>query len=74
MSRTSGKRAPSYRDVLDRLDEAFPGRELLTRGEVAAWLGVHRNTVAKNYAWPKGKVSKAQVARSLSADEEERPA
>ncbi len=56
----------AYLDILDRLDEAFPDRELLTRAEVAAWLGVHRNTVTRRFGWPRGMISKVQVARSVS--------
>ena len=57
---------PDYRDLLMRLDEAFPGRELLTKSDVAGWLGVAPKTVSRRYGWPRGKVSKTQVARSVS--------
>ena len=53
-----------YRDLLDRLDAAFPGKEMLTKAEVAEWLGVGRNTVTRRYGWPRGKITKTQVARS----------
>lgn len=49
-----------------RLDEAFPQQETLTRQDVAAWLGVSRNTVARRYKFPAGRVTKTQVARSVA--------
>lgn len=55
-----------YRDLLMRLDEAFPQQETLTRQDVAAWLGVSRNTVARRYKFPAGRVTKTQVARSVA--------
>lgn len=57
---------PDYRDLLERLDVAFPGKEMLTKREVAEWLGVGRNTVNRRYGWPRGKVTKTQVARSVA--------
>ena len=55
-----------YRELLMRLDNAFPERETLTRQDVAEWLGVSRNTVTRRYKWPAGRVTKTQVARSLA--------
>jgi hypothetical protein len=56
-----------YRDLLERLDTAFPGKELLTRKEIAEWLGCGQNTVTRRYHFPSGKVPKTQVARSLAS-------
>lgn len=56
-----------YRDLLERLDTSFPDKEMLTRKEVAAWLGIGINTVTRRYHWPAGKVTKTQVARSLAS-------
>lgn len=61
------KEKADYRDLLERLDAAFPGRELLTKRDVAAWLGVNEKTVKRRYGWPRGKVSKTQVARAVSS-------
>lgn len=55
-----------YRDTLERLDTAFPGRELLTRGEIAAFLGMHPRTVKRKYDFPPGKVPKTTVARMVA--------
>ena len=55
-----------YRDLLERLDEAFPERELLTRGEIAAFLGVNPRTVKRRYDFPAGRVTKTLVARRLA--------
>ena len=56
-----------YRDILERLDVAFPGKELLEKKDVAAWLGVDPRTVARRYKFPPGKVTKTQVARAVSS-------
>lgn len=58
---------PEYRDLLERLDEAFPNKEMLTRQEVADWLGVGRNTVTRRYKWPAGRVTKTMVARAVAS-------
>ena len=56
-----------FRDNLERLDEAFPGKELLTQREAAAYCGVCRQTIAKYVpAVPGGaKISKTSLARYL---------
>ena len=55
-----------YRDLLMRLDEAFPGRELLTREEVATFLGVNPRTVKRRYDFPAGRVTKTAIARAVA--------
>ncbi|MBO7668347.1 MAG: hypothetical protein J6T26_07785 [Firmicutes bacterium] len=55
-----------YRDVLERLDAAFPGRELLTKAEIAGWMGIHISTVTRRFRWPRGLVAKTTVARAIS--------
>ena len=55
-----------YRDLLMRLDEAYPGRELLTREEVAAFLGVNPRTVKRRYDFPAGRVTKTAIARAVA--------
>ena len=57
---------PDFRETLARLDEAFPGRELLTREEVAAFLGVNPRTVKRRYDFPAGRVTKTLVARAVA--------
>ena len=55
-----------YRDLLMRLDEAYPGRELLTRGEIAVFLGVNPRTVKRRYDFPAGRVTKTAIARAVA--------
>lgn len=55
-----------YRELLMRLDESFPGRELLTREEVATFLGVNPRTVKRRYNFPAGRVTKTLVARAVA--------
>ena len=58
---------PAFRDNLDRLDEAFPDRELLSVTEVARYLGKSSQTVAKRFPFRRGLgISKATLARELS--------
>lgn len=58
-----------YRDLLQRLDERYPDRELLSRSDVAAFLGTSRQTVYNRYSdkFPaRVLLSKTQVARTLA--------
>jgi hypothetical protein len=56
-----------YRDYLERLDAAFPGRELLTKSELAAWCGVKVETLNKRYGWPRGLLTKVRVAKDMAS-------
>ena len=61
---------PDYYDLLGRLDAAYPGKELLTRDELASFLGVTRQTVYNRYCFPpRTKISKTQAARAISTSE-----
>ena len=61
------KEREGYRDNLERLDAAFPGRELLRKSEVAGWLGISKTTLRERFDLPPGQyVSKATVARELA--------
>lgn len=56
-----------FRVNLERLDAAFPGRELIAKSEVAGWLGISKSTLLRRYALPPGQlVTKTAVARALS--------
>ena len=58
-----------YRDTLCRLDEHFPGRELITTKEAAQWLGIDPRTVRKivgDKILPGNKISKVVLARAIS--------
>ena len=57
---------PEYRETLARLDEAYPGRELLKHSEIAEFLGVTTRTVKNRYGFPQGRVAKTAVARAVS--------
>lgn len=60
----------SYRDNLERLDKAFPTKELLNASDVAEFTGIHRHSVKATFTFNKyGRrhlISKAVLARELS--------
>lgn len=62
------KEKECFRFHLERLDEKFPGKELLTRIEVAEYTGLSRQTVAKAYPFDgrTHRISKVVLARVLS--------
>lgn len=57
-----------YRDNLERLNERFPDRELLTIADVMDFCGISRNTARKWFKFnPTTKrISKADLARAVS--------
>lgn len=56
-----------YRLVMERLEEAFPGKDMLTAPEVARFLGKDVRTVRKHYPIKKSiGISKAVLASALS--------
>lgn len=55
----------SYKDTLAKLDAAFPGKEVLSKAEIASFLGISPKTLRKKYELPPGMNSKAQVAKAL---------
>lgn len=56
-----------FRDTLERLDKAFPDRELLTITDVAQFTGVKRETVRKWIVLNPAtrRVSKVDLARQV---------
>ena len=55
-----------FRDNLERLNEKFPDKELLSRCDVADFLGIHRTTVARWFNFSvHGYISKVTLARAL---------
>ena len=38
-----------FRETLDRLDESFPGREVIKRKELAEFLGVSNSTIVRHF-------------------------
>jgi len=58
-----------FRDNLFRIDEHFPGRELITTKEAAQWLGIDPRTVIKimnGKILPGSKITKVALARAIS--------
>lgn len=57
-----------FRDNLERLDSAFPGKELLNISEVTKYLGIGRGKVARMFPFDtKTRLcSKVTVARIIS--------
>ena len=57
----------SYRDNLERLDESFPGREMLTVTDVSNFTGVCRRVAKKMFSFNQNNyISKATLAREMS--------
>jgi hypothetical protein len=56
----------SYRDNLERIHGMFPDKELLTKTDVAKFLGVSTKFVCKYYPFKNNYISKATLARALS--------
>ena len=55
----------AFRDQLARLDEAFPGKELLKRGEICTYLGISRDAQRAHYQFVGPFISKVELARRL---------
>ena len=62
-----GREPANYRDILERLDKAYPYKEVLTKTETAAWLGISTKTLKKRYNLPPGFNSKVQVAKAVAS-------
>ena len=64
------RKKPSYRDTLDRLDAAFPGKEIIQKKELSQFLGLDVRTVKKYFSTCESKLhpgySKTKVARILA--------
>ena len=61
------KEKASYRDNLERILEAFPDKEMLTRKDAAAFLGRDVRTIDKHLVFTKMGISKASLARQISS-------
>ena len=56
-----------YRLNLERIDKAFPDRELLSPSDIGRFEGTSRHTARRRYAFNKwGKITKADWARQVS--------
>lgn len=55
------------KEAMERLDRAYPGRETLTRKEVAEFLGVSTDTVKRHIKHQRGgKYSKIRIAHYMT--------
>lgn len=58
---------PGYRLNLERLNELFPDREMLRKGDIVKFEGSSYKTVSKRYQWNRfGMISKSDYARVIS--------
>ncbi len=55
-----------YRDYLERLDEQFPDKEIISQKECADFLGLDARTIKKRYNITKSGIPKLKLARLLS--------
>ena len=55
-----------YRDNLERLDNAFPNKELLNQNEVSSFTGISKNNITKHFTFTKHYISKVKLASALS--------
>lgn len=56
----------TFRDNLERLDKAFPGKELLTKTDVVGYTGVCYAKARKIFRFKGNYISKAVFASDLS--------
>lgn len=56
----------TQQQALQQLEEAFPGRETITKAETAAWLGISTKTLKKKYDLPPGNNTKRQIAKAVA--------
>lgn len=63
------KELETYRINLDRLDEAYPNKNVLSISDVVRYTGLNYRTVKKFFPFTKGLgVSKITVAKILAAN------
>lgn len=56
---------PDYRTTMEALEAAYPGQWLLSRSQIATFLGVSVKTVNRRYKFNPGRVTKANAAREI---------
>lgn len=62
-----GREKDGYRANLERINEAFPGKEMLYRSDIAKFEGHQIRTISKRYKFNRfGEISKADYARQIS--------
>ena len=57
---------PAYRDNLERLNTAFPARDMLSVTDVVKFTGRNYRTVKRHFPFKNNYISKAETARTLS--------
>ena len=55
-----------FRPILERLDTAHPGVELLNATTVGKTLGISRQTAVRRYPFDRGYITKVALARALA--------
>lgn len=55
-----------FRDNLERLDAAFPNKELLNQNEVSEFTGISKYNITKHFSFKNHYISKLNLARELS--------
>ena len=55
-----------FRDNLERLDKAFPNKELLQKKDVITYTGAGYKIVTRMYEFNNNTISKVKLARALS--------
>lgn len=56
----------NFRPILERLDAAAPGVELLNASTTGRILGISRQTAARRYPFDRGYITKVALARALA--------
>lgn len=56
----------TQQQALQQLEEAFPGRETITKAELASFLGISPKTLRKKYDLPPGNNTKRQIAKAVA--------
>lgn len=56
----------NFRIQLERIDKAFPDKEILNRKDVSKFTGICYSEVGKHFTLNKGKITKVQLAREMS--------
>lgn len=56
----------NFRDQLERIDKAFPNKEILSRKDVSKFTGICYSKVGYHFTLSKGKITKVQLAREMS--------
>ena len=56
----------SFRDNLERINNAYPDKEILSKSDVVRYTGLNWRTVEKLYTFKKNYISKVKLASEMS--------